>query len=161
MPPRVRTQSAGRPIAESRGGGTGERVRRGGRGRGPRGGNDEHVDEFNGQGNDQGERLINLVENDNSDSSNDPLLEEANLFLDDNSIPPGIENFAYGPEGDICFLEELLIDDSILSHELFDSNFKDNPSIPRPPPKPPDVETDVGEEIQVVMIDKNKFDDDS
>nr|GFC27307.1 hypothetical protein [Tanacetum cinerariifolium] len=33
------------------------------------------------------ERLINL--NDNSDSSNDPLLEEADLFLDDNPIPPG------------------------------------------------------------------------
>ncbi|GJS39234.1 putative reverse transcriptase domain-containing protein [Tanacetum coccineum] len=35
-------------------GGTGERVGRGGRGRGPRGGNDERVDELNGQGNDQG-----------------------------------------------------------------------------------------------------------
>nr|GEZ15454.1 hypothetical protein [Tanacetum cinerariifolium] len=34
------------------------------------------------------ERLINLVENDNSDSSNDPLLEEVDLFLFDNSIPP-------------------------------------------------------------------------
>ncbi|GJX47301.1 putative reverse transcriptase domain-containing protein [Tanacetum coccineum] len=55
MPPRMRTQSAGRPVAESRGGGTGERVGRGGRGRGPRGGNDDHVDELNGQGNDQGE----------------------------------------------------------------------------------------------------------
>ncbi|GJT01094.1 putative reverse transcriptase domain-containing protein [Tanacetum coccineum] len=54
MPPRMRTQSVGRPVAESRGGGTGERVGRGGRGRGPRGGNDERVDELNGQGNDQG-----------------------------------------------------------------------------------------------------------
>nr|GFB01349.1 hypothetical protein [Tanacetum cinerariifolium] len=62
--------------------------------------------------------------------------------LDDNPIPPGIENFADDPEGDIRFLEELLIDDSILSHESFDSNFEDNPSIPRPPPKPPDAETD-------------------
>ncbi|GJZ60554.1 hypothetical protein Tco_0616370, partial [Tanacetum coccineum] len=34
--------------------GTGEQVARGVRGRGPRGGNDEHVDELNGQGNDQG-----------------------------------------------------------------------------------------------------------
>ncbi|GKF98686.1 hypothetical protein Tco_0297469 [Tanacetum coccineum] len=51
----MRTRSAGRPVAESRGGGTGGRVGRGGgRGRGPRGGNDEHVDELNGQGNDQG-----------------------------------------------------------------------------------------------------------
>nr|GEZ06890.1 hypothetical protein [Tanacetum cinerariifolium] len=108
------------------------------------------------------ERLINLVENDIPDnSSNDPLLKEANLFLSDNSIPPGIENVANDPEGDIRFLEELLINDSILSHESSDSNFEDNPLIPRPPPKPPDAETDVGEEITVVMNDKDKFDDDS
>ncbi|GJR29976.1 putative reverse transcriptase domain-containing protein [Tanacetum coccineum] len=54
MPPRMRTRSAGQPVAESRGGGMGERVGRGGRGRGPRRGNDERVDELNGQGNDQG-----------------------------------------------------------------------------------------------------------
>ncbi|GJU80150.1 hypothetical protein Tco_1282515 [Tanacetum coccineum] len=53
MPPRMRTQSIGWPVAESRGGGTGEWVARGGRVRGPRGGNDERVDELNGQGNDQ------------------------------------------------------------------------------------------------------------
>nr|GFA92555.1 hypothetical protein [Tanacetum cinerariifolium] len=53
------------------------------------------------------ERLINLVENDILDnSSNDPLLEEADLFLDDNSIPSGIENFADDPEGDIQPLDE-------------------------------------------------------
>nr|GFC63209.1 hypothetical protein [Tanacetum cinerariifolium] len=44
-------------------------------------------------------------------------------------------------EGDVRFLEELLIDDSILSHELSDDNFKYNPSISRPPPEPPDVES--------------------
>nr|GFC28959.1 hypothetical protein [Tanacetum cinerariifolium] len=37
MPPRMRTQSAGRPVVESRGGGMGERVGRGERGRGPKG----------------------------------------------------------------------------------------------------------------------------
>ncbi|GKG23221.1 hypothetical protein Tco_0388524, partial [Tanacetum coccineum] len=47
MLPRVMTQSVGQPVTESQGGG-------GGRGRGHRGGNDEHVDELNGQGNDQG-----------------------------------------------------------------------------------------------------------
>nr|GEX47080.1 hypothetical protein [Tanacetum cinerariifolium] len=71
------------------------------------------------------ERLINLMKNDIPDnSSNNSLLEEVDLFLSDNSIPPGIEN--------------------------------DNPSIPRPPPKPPDAETDTGEEIPVVMNDKDK-----
>nr|GFB62219.1 hypothetical protein [Tanacetum cinerariifolium] len=95
------------------------------------------------------------VEN-NNDSSNDPLLEEADLFISDYSIPPGIENVADDSEGDISFLEELLIDDSFLSHESSDSNFEDNPSIPRPPPEPPDAETDAGEEIPVVMNDKNE-----
>ncbi|GJU82660.1 hypothetical protein Tco_1285025 [Tanacetum coccineum] len=57
MPPRMRTQSAGRPAAESLGGGTGELVSRGGRGRRPREGNDERVDELNGQGNGLGESI--------------------------------------------------------------------------------------------------------
>ncbi|GJR13070.1 putative reverse transcriptase domain-containing protein [Tanacetum coccineum] len=46
MPPRMRTQSAGRPAAESLGGGTGVRVGRGGRVRRPREGNDERVDDL-------------------------------------------------------------------------------------------------------------------
>nr|GEU83889.1 ribonuclease H-like domain-containing protein [Tanacetum cinerariifolium] len=76
------------------------------------------------------ERLINLVENDVPDnSSNDPLLEEAKLFLSDDSIPPGIENVVNDPEGDVRFLEELLIDDSILSHELSDDNFDLEPEV--------------------------------
>ncbi|GKF21806.1 hypothetical protein Tco_0070444, partial [Tanacetum coccineum] len=54
MPPRLRTQSAGRPAAESLGGGTGKRVSRGGMGRKSREGNDERVDDLNGKGNDQG-----------------------------------------------------------------------------------------------------------
>ncbi|GJV07860.1 retrovirus-related pol polyprotein from transposon TNT 1-94 [Tanacetum coccineum] len=54
MPPRMRTRSAGRPAVESLGGGTGVRVGRGGRGRRPREGNDERVDELNSEGNDQG-----------------------------------------------------------------------------------------------------------
>nr|GFB91824.1 hypothetical protein [Tanacetum cinerariifolium] len=85
------------------------------------------------------ERLINLMKNDVLDnSSNDPFLEEVDLFLSDDSIPPGIENVADDPEGDIRFLEEILIDDFILSHELSDNN---NPSISQPPPEPPDVES--------------------
>nr|GEV65667.1 putative reverse transcriptase domain-containing protein [Tanacetum cinerariifolium] len=84
--------------------------------------------------------------------------EEIDIVTEtDDMLPPGIENFADDPEGDICFLEELLIDDSILSDELSDANFEENPSIPRPPSKLPDVKTDAGEEIAV----KDKFDDDS
>nr|GFA04297.1 hypothetical protein [Tanacetum cinerariifolium] len=107
------------------------------------------------------ERLINITKNDISDnSSNNSLLEEVDLYLFDNSIPPGIENFVDDPEGDIHFLEELLIDDFIFSHESSNSNFEDNPSIPRPPSEPPDAETNTGEEIPVVMNDKDKFDKD-
>nr|GEX01075.1 hypothetical protein [Tanacetum cinerariifolium] len=100
------------------------------------------------------ERLINVVKNDISDnSSNDPLLEEADLFLaSDNSIPPGIKNFGYDSKGDIRFLEALLIDDSIpfLNNEASDF---DNPSFPRPPLEPPDAEfePDSRKEILVVM----------
>nr|GFC88553.1 hypothetical protein [Tanacetum cinerariifolium] len=52
------------------------------------------------------ERLINLMKNDVPDnSSNDPLLEEVDLFLSDDSIPLDIENVADDPEGDVRFLE--------------------------------------------------------
>nr|GEX97977.1 hypothetical protein [Tanacetum cinerariifolium] len=106
------------------------------------------------------ERLINLVENDNSDSSNDLLLEDVDLFLSDNSIPSCIENVADDPEGDIHILEELLIDDSILSHESFEFNFKDNSSIPRPPPEPPDDNFDLEPEvISTVMEDIDEPDE--
>nr|GEV72745.1 hypothetical protein [Tanacetum cinerariifolium] len=81
--------------------------------------------------------------------------KEADLFLaSDNSIPSGIENSADDPEGDIRFLEELLINDSILSHESSDSNFEDNLSVSLPPSEPPDeefdFEIDFGDEILVV-----------
>ncbi|GKB56008.1 hypothetical protein Tco_0912194 [Tanacetum coccineum] len=46
MPPRIRTQSDGRPAAKPLGGGTGVRVGKGGRGRRPREGNDERVDDL-------------------------------------------------------------------------------------------------------------------
>nr|GEW25310.1 hypothetical protein [Tanacetum cinerariifolium] len=79
-----------------------------------------------------------LPPSDENDDDYDLLLEEVDLFLSDNLIPPGIENIADDLEGDIRFLEELLIDDSFLSHESFDSNFEDNPSISRPLSEPPD-----------------------
>nr|GEV12969.1 hypothetical protein [Tanacetum cinerariifolium] len=107
--------------------------------------------------------MYNLTDTKNNipnDSSNNSLLEEADLFLFDNLIPLGIENVADDPEGDIRLLEELLIDDSILSHESSDFNFEDNPSNPRPPPEPPDAEIDAGEEILVMVNDKDKFDKD-
>nr|GEW46257.1 hypothetical protein [Tanacetum cinerariifolium] len=113
------------------------------------------------------ERLINVMKNDISDdSSNDPLLEEADLFLaSDNSIPWGIENFADDSEGDIRFLEALLIDDSILfpNNESSDSDF-DNPSFPRPPSNlsDADFESDVmndNDELEC-LNPRDEFEDD-
>ncbi|GJR56447.1 putative reverse transcriptase domain-containing protein [Tanacetum coccineum] len=62
--------AAGRPAAESLGGGTGEWVGRGGRGRRPREGNDERVEDLNGQGNDQGLGANGGVEGVNGNVSN-------------------------------------------------------------------------------------------
>nr|GEZ85449.1 hypothetical protein [Tanacetum cinerariifolium]GEZ86663.1 hypothetical protein [Tanacetum cinerariifolium] len=50
------------PAAESLGGGTGVRVGRGVRGRRPGKGNDECIDDLNGQGNDQGMEVNGGVE---------------------------------------------------------------------------------------------------
>nr|GEX91073.1 reverse transcriptase domain-containing protein [Tanacetum cinerariifolium] len=134
IPPRKRTRSAGRPVAESRGRGTGEQVGRGGRGRGPRGANDEHVDELNGQGNGQGlganENIEGGLRESNvhlflepivSNSSptltlfgdSDFFLEETDAFLAINDVPilPEIYESYYDSEGDILLLEEFLNDD--------------------------------------------------
>nr|GEZ97274.1 hypothetical protein [Tanacetum cinerariifolium] len=101
-----------------------------------------------------------LPPSDENDDDYDLLLEEVDLFLFDNSIPPGIENVADDPEGDVRFLEELLIDDSILSLESSDSNFEDNPSISRPSPEPPDDNFDLEpEEISEVMEDIDEPDE--
>nr|GEU37037.1 reverse transcriptase domain-containing protein [Tanacetum cinerariifolium] len=54
MPPRVMTRSAGRPAVKTLGWVTGVRVGRGGRGRRPREGNDECIDDLNDQQNNQG-----------------------------------------------------------------------------------------------------------
>nr|GFB68170.1 hypothetical protein [Tanacetum cinerariifolium] len=98
-----------------------------------------------------------VLKNDISDdSSNDPLLEDADLFLaSDNSIPPGIENVADDSEGDeeidivtntddvlppgvendddldgeVDAVEELHADNSISNSDNEESDF-DNPSIP-------------------------------
>nr|GEY96489.1 hypothetical protein [Tanacetum cinerariifolium] len=106
------------------------------------------------------ERLINVVKNDiPDDSTNDPLLEEADLFLAfDNSIPPGIENFGYDSEGDIRFLEALFSDDSI-PFSNNESSESDNPSVLRPPLEQPDAdfEPDYGDEISLVMNNNDKL----
>nr|GEY30409.1 hypothetical protein [Tanacetum cinerariifolium] len=116
------------------------------------------------------ERLTSIVKNDIFyDSTNDPLLEEVDLFLaSDNSIPLGIENIDHDSEGDIHFLKELLVDDSIPLSENESSNFNhhDDPSFPRPPPEPPDIgfffdlEPNSGEVILAVMNNIHELNED-
>nr|GEZ28477.1 hypothetical protein [Tanacetum cinerariifolium] len=94
-----------------------------------------------------------LLPSDDNDDDYDLLLGEADLFFSDDSIPPGIENVADDPERDVLLLEELLINDSILSHESSDSNFEDNPSNSRPPPEPPDDNFDLEPEVILVVME--------
>ncbi|GJT55415.1 hypothetical protein Tco_0990469 [Tanacetum coccineum] len=73
----------------------------------------------------------------------DSFMEEIDLFLaSDDSMPPSIENDDYDSEGDIRFLEELLSNDSPPFPENESPNLDhfNDPSSPRPPPEPPDVE---------------------
>ncbi|GJS01227.1 hypothetical protein Tco_0317735 [Tanacetum coccineum] len=97
----------------------------------------------------------------------DSLMEEIDLFLaSDDSMPPGIEIDGYDSEGDIRFLEELFSNDSLPLPEnvSFSLDHFDDLSLPRPPPKPPDVEIcfnfepDAGDFINKVVGDNSEHD---
>nr|GEW40054.1 retrotransposon protein, putative, Ty3-gypsy subclass [Tanacetum cinerariifolium] len=85
MPPRVMTRSVGRPAAESLGGGMGVRVGRGGKGRRPKEGNVERVNDLNGQGNDQGIRANKGVEGVNGNENVRNVLVNGNRNVQDMS----------------------------------------------------------------------------
>nr|GEV33862.1 hypothetical protein [Tanacetum cinerariifolium] len=73
----------------------------------------------------------------------DSQREEIDIFTStDDLLPPGIESDDYDSEGNIHFLEELLVDDFIPLLKNKSSNFDhdDDPSFPRPLLEPPDVE---------------------
>nr|GEV59569.1 hypothetical protein [Tanacetum cinerariifolium] len=73
----------------------------------------------------------------------DSLREEIDIFTStDDFMPPSIESDDYDSERDIHFFKELLSNDSISLPKNESSNFEhhDDPSFPRPPPEPPDVE---------------------
>nr|GEZ10923.1 reverse transcriptase domain-containing protein [Tanacetum cinerariifolium] len=96
---------------------------------------------------------------------NDSQRKEIDIVTSTNDVlPPGVKNDD-DSEGEINDVEELHVDNSIsnFANELSDneeSNF-DNPSVPLPPPEPPDdefdFELDSGEEISVVMNDEFKY----
>ncbi|GJW91965.1 hypothetical protein Tco_0169518 [Tanacetum coccineum] len=87
----------------------------------------------------------------------DSLMEEIDLFLaSDDSMPPGIEIDDYDSKGDIHFLEELLSSDSppLPENESFSLDHFDEPSLPRPPPEPLDVEICFNFEPDAAVVTK-------
>nr|GEW57277.1 hypothetical protein [Tanacetum cinerariifolium] len=86
------------------------------------------------------EEEIRFVENLLYDNSSPRLPKELNAEIADTIVE--IESDDYDSEGDIHFLKELLIDDSIPfpNNELSNFDHQDDPSFPRLPQKPPDVE---------------------
>nr|GEZ96775.1 reverse transcriptase domain-containing protein [Tanacetum cinerariifolium] len=73
----------------------------------------------------------------------DSQREEIDIFIGtDELLPSDIESDDYDLEGDIYFLKELIVDDSIpiLENKSSDFDHQDDPSFPHPPSKPPDVE---------------------
>nr|GEZ55796.1 hypothetical protein [Tanacetum cinerariifolium] len=99
----------------------------------------------------------------------DSLREEIDIFTGTNDLMPlGIESDDYDSEGDIHFLEELLINDSIPLPKNESSNFDhhDDSSFLRPPLEPPDVEfffdfePNSGESISAVMNNIDELNED-
>nr|GEX97664.1 hypothetical protein [Tanacetum cinerariifolium] len=84
------------------------------------------------------------------------------MLNSDELLPSSIESDDRDSEWEIHVLEELLVDDTIshLENELFYFDHQDDPSFPGPPPEPPDVEFNLGEEISAVMNNIDEFNKD-
>nr|GEY50171.1 hypothetical protein [Tanacetum cinerariifolium] len=100
---------------------------------------------------------------------NDSQREEIDIITNMDVLPPGFENDE--SDGEVDALDDLRVDNSISNteHEYSQSEESDfdNPSVPLPPPEPPNAETHAGDEILVVMNDeleclnpRDKLDDD-
>nr|GEW29457.1 hypothetical protein [Tanacetum cinerariifolium] len=96
----------------------------------------------------------------------DSFREEIDIFTGtDDLLPQSIKSDGYDSEGNIYFLEELLVDDSTLIPEIESSNFDhhDDSPFPRPPSEPLDVEfffnlePNSGELISAVMNNINEL----
>nr|GEX92588.1 hypothetical protein [Tanacetum cinerariifolium] len=92
----------------------------------------------------------------------DSQREEIDIFTDtDDLLPPGIESEDYDSKGDIHFLDELLVNNSISFPENESSNFDhhDDPSFPLPHPEPPDVEFFFDLEPELISVVMNNIDE--
>nr|GFA50865.1 hypothetical protein [Tanacetum cinerariifolium] len=92
----------------------------------------------------------------------DSQREEIDIFTATNELlPPSIKSDNYDSEGDIYFLEELLVDDSIPipENESFYFDHHDDPLFPCPPPEPPDVEFFFDSKPEVISTVMNNYDE--
>ncbi|GJU14677.1 uncharacterized mitochondrial protein-like protein [Tanacetum coccineum] len=106
--PAGRPFSAGRPAAESLGRGRGERVGRGGRGRRPKEGNDERIEDFNGQGNDQGLGANGGVEGVNRNVSNRGNVGNQNGNVVNENVQENVGNVLVNSNRVGCSYKEFL-----------------------------------------------------
>ncbi|GKC43537.1 putative reverse transcriptase domain-containing protein [Tanacetum coccineum] len=103
------TKSVSRPVAESRGGGTGKRVGRGSRrGRRPRGGNNKLVDDLNGQGNDQGMGANGKVEGVNAQVGNQGNVRNLNGNVVNENVQENVGNVLVNSNRVGCSYKEFL-----------------------------------------------------
>nr|GEV10666.1 hypothetical protein [Tanacetum cinerariifolium] len=115
----------------------------------------DHLEEFSGP-----LMLIHIAEEERIRREHVEYISQIEIVTNtDELLPPGFENDDSEGENDV--VDELRVDNSNSNSEnkLSDNEESDfdNPSFPRPPSEPPnvefDVETDVGEEVLVVMND--------
>nr|GFA59628.1 hypothetical protein [Tanacetum cinerariifolium] len=101
----------------------------------------------------------------------DSQREEIDIITNtDDVLPPSVENDD-DSEGEINVVEELLSDNSIplTEDESSDSDHQDDPSIPLPPPEPPDAKIDFELDAEISVVKntivefeclRDEFDDD-
>ncbi|GJX73357.1 putative reverse transcriptase domain-containing protein [Tanacetum coccineum] len=108
MPLRMRTRTAGRPAVESLGGGLGEQVGKGGRGKRPKEGNDERVKDLNDQGNDQGLGANEGVEGVNGNVSNQGNVGNQNCNVVNENVQENVGNVLVNGNRLGCSYKEFL-----------------------------------------------------
>ncbi|GJR94362.1 reverse transcriptase domain-containing protein [Tanacetum coccineum] len=69
----------------------------------------------------------------------DFILEEIETYLANDSVPPGIDDAEFDPEGDIRLIEEMLNNDPYYSLPLKDLNFKELKSVKSSIDEPPEL----------------------
>nr|GFA48018.1 hypothetical protein [Tanacetum cinerariifolium] len=118
----------------------------------------DHLEEFSGP-----LIPIHIAEEERIRRAQTEYISQIDIVTNTDVLPPGFEND--DSEREIDAVDELHVDNPISNSEnelsVNEESDFDNPSIPRPPPEPPDAkfdfELDAGDEISVVMNDNDEF----